>query len=48
LNNVLVTPHVAGVSPYYNERAIHMFSENLRHYLGGAPLLNRYDPQRGY
>ncbi len=48
LNNVLVTPHVAGVSPYYNERAIQMFSENLRHYLSGAPLLNRYDPQGGY
>lgn len=48
LNNVLVTPHVAGVSTYYNERAIQLFSENLRHYLSGAPLFNRYDPQRGY
>jgi phosphoglycerate dehydrogenase-like enzyme len=48
LNNVIVTPHMAGVSPHYNERAIQLFGDNLRNYLSGAPLMNRFDPVRGY
>jgi phosphoglycerate dehydrogenase-like enzyme len=46
--NVIVTPHIAGMSMHYNLRAIDLFSENLKRYLTGAPLLNRYDPQKGY
>jgi phosphoglycerate dehydrogenase-like enzyme len=48
LSNVIVTPHVGGMSVHYNERAIHLFIENLKRYLTGAPLLNRVDMQRGY
>lgn len=46
--NVILTPHISGGSPHYNERAIHLFSENLHRYLGGLPLYNLFDPQRGY
>ncbi len=46
--NIIVTPHVGGMSVHYNERAIQLFVENLKRYLTGAPLLNRFDTQRGY
>ncbi len=48
LPNVIITPHIGGLSMHYNERAIGLFKENLRRYLSGAPLLNRFDPQKGY
>lgn len=46
--NVMISPHVAGMSVHYNQRAIGLFIENLKRYLSGAPLLNRFDPDRGY
>ncbi len=45
---VIVSPHVAGASGQYYERATELFAENLQRYLTGRPLLNRYDPARGY
>jgi len=48
LPNVIVTPHIAGASPLYRERAAAMFAENLRRYVEGEPLLNRFDSSRGY
>jgi phosphoglycerate dehydrogenase-like enzyme len=48
LQNVIISPHIAGISPFYQDRAVAMFSENLRRYLESAPLLNRFDPVRGY
>jgi len=46
--NVLISPHIAGASGDYFERATELFAENLRRYLSDQPLLNLYDPQRGY
>jgi len=48
LNNVIITPHLAGETPAYNERAVDLFCENLRRYLVGGPLSNVVDPSRGY
>jgi D-2-hydroxyacid dehydrogenase (NADP+) len=48
LNNVIITPHLAGETPIYNERAVDLFCENLRRYVAGEPLLNVVDPSRGY
>jgi phosphoglycerate dehydrogenase-like enzyme len=45
---VIVSPHIAGASGQYYERAADLFAENLQRYLTGRPLLNRYDPARGY
>jgi phosphoglycerate dehydrogenase-like enzyme len=46
--NLIVTPHVAGMSVNYNQRAMTLFAANLRRYLTGAPLYNTYQPARGY
>ncbi len=48
LPNVIVTPHIGGMSIHYNQRAVDLFTENLKRYLTGAPLYNRYDVQKGY
>jgi phosphoglycerate dehydrogenase-like enzyme len=46
--NVILTPHIAGITPYYDQRAVKLFAENLTRYLAGLPLYNRFDPSRGY
>ena len=48
MNNVFISPHIAGVSTRYNDRAIDLFIENIKRYLTGAPLLNRLDLEKGY
>lgn len=40
LENVIISPHISGSTPYYDERATDLFSENLKRYLSGKPLLN--------
>jgi phosphoglycerate dehydrogenase-like enzyme len=41
--NVIITPHYAGASPRYNERALPIFLDNLRRYRDGVPLRNLVD-----
>jgi phosphoglycerate dehydrogenase-like enzyme len=48
LPNVIVSPHVSGFLPSYDDRCAELFAENLRRYLAGAPLLNLVDRTRGY
>jgi len=48
MENALISPHVAGFTPRYNERAAAVFGENLGRYLSGRPLLNLVDKARGY
>lgn len=48
LENVIISPHVSGFTPHYDERATDLFVENLRHYLNGRPLLNVVQREEGY
>ena len=48
LDNVIVSPHVSGFLPSYDDRCAELFAENLRRYLAGAPLLNVVDRTMGY
>lgn len=48
LDNVILSPHVAGFSPHYDNRASDLFAENLRRYLAGEELLNLVDKEAGY
>ena len=46
--NVLVSPHSASTVAAENGRLIDLFVDNLRRYLAGEPLRNRFDPSRAY
>jgi len=46
--NVILTPHISGDTPHYDERAVTFFAENLHRYLAGLSLYNRVDVTRGY
>jgi D-2-hydroxyacid dehydrogenase (NADP+) len=48
LENLLVTPHTAGLTEKLWQRHYALFAENLRRYLGGAPLLFVVDKEKGY
>ena len=48
LPNVILTPHAAGATPRYFERALELFIGNLERYLAGKPLRNLVDPALGY
>lgn len=48
LENVILTPHTAGLTPHYFVRAAALFAANLKRYLHDEPLHNRYHPERGY
>ena len=48
LENVIITPHTAGQTPYYFVRAAELFAENLHRYLRGETLHNLYRHERGY
>lgn len=46
--NLVVSPHISGLSPRYMDRAAELFAENIRRFLADEPLLNVVDPARGY
>jgi phosphoglycerate dehydrogenase-like enzyme len=48
LDNVIVSPHVSGFLPSYDDKCTDLFAENLRRFLAGAPLLNLIDRAKGY
>ena len=47
-SNVLVTPHVAGTTPHYMERALGIFLDNAARFLAGQPLATPVDPELRY
>ncbi|HMQ51817.1 MAG TPA: D-2-hydroxyacid dehydrogenase [Anaerolineae bacterium] len=46
--NVILSPHISGFTPNYDERASELFAENLRRYLNREPLLNLVERAREY
>ena len=46
--NLIISPHVAGFSEHYDERAFDLFIENLNRYIKGDELFNQYDSKSGY
>src|SRR5262249_18713581 len=48
LPNVIISPHISGTSHLYYERAASLFTENLRRFISGEPLLNQVERNRGY
>lgn len=48
LPNVLITPHLAAISPVYLDRALQLFAQNLSCFLDGKTLPTLIDKERGY
>ena len=48
LSNVIISPHSAGVRPDHWDEVIDLFSENLRRFQRGEPLLNMVNCDAGY
>jgi phosphoglycerate dehydrogenase-like enzyme len=46
--NVMITPHIAGDTPYYPERLTNIFTENLNRFIHKRPLFNVVDKNLGY
>lgn len=46
--NVIITAHTAGATPFFRQRVLDLFGENLRRYQVGEELLNVVDIGRGY
>ena len=47
-HDVLVTPHVAGFHKDHWDIVVGTFTENLRRFTAGEPLVNRVDKEAGY
>ena len=51
MENVIITPHTAGSTEYYDQRVVEdIFIPNLKEYLAGAreSLINPVDYSKGY
>ncbi len=48
LPNTIISPHVSGYSPHYDERSADVFAENSRRFLAEEPLINLVERSRGY
>ncbi|OGH12043.1 MAG: hypothetical protein A2857_03540 [Candidatus Levybacteria bacterium RIFCSPHIGHO2_01_FULL_36_15] len=48
MDNVILTPHNAGLTPFYMDRVIDIFCENLKAYLSKKLMPNLVDKKLGY
>lgn len=48
MENVIISPHISGLTPAYDERAINIFTTNLQRYLSHEPLFNLVTREHGY
>ena len=48
MENVLITPHVAGDSDRHRERVIDLLVKNIHRFQNGEPLINLVDKTKGY
>jgi phosphoglycerate dehydrogenase-like enzyme len=47
-NNVVITPHLAGISDNLRDRIFELISTNIRRFSTGRPLINIVDKFKGY
>ncbi|HOM67974.1 MAG TPA: NAD(P)-dependent oxidoreductase, partial [Brevefilum fermentans] len=48
LENVIISPHVSGLSHHLPQETLDLFVENLKRYLEDLPLYNLVDQVQGY
>ena len=47
-NNVVVTPHVGGISDSFSSRSINLIFKNIKRFLDSKSLINLVDAKKGY
>ncbi len=48
LDNLILSPHISGLSAHLSEETLALFLDNLNRYLSELPLYNRIKSQQGY
>lgn len=48
LDNVVITPHIAGLNPHYTDRLLEIFIKNLKAYPDISKMVNVVDKRLGY
>lgn len=48
LPNVILSPHLSGITPRYSQRLTSILLDNIGRYRAGQPLRNLVQPDRGY
>ena len=48
MDNVIITPHIAGWSKNYWKKQMNLFKENLKRYKNSEKMLNKINLNRGY
>ena len=48
MENVIITAHIAGETPFYEDRMSDIFIRNLEAFLAGKPMPTLVDKQKGY
>ena len=48
MENVIITPHNAGLTPYYIDRVVEIFCVNMKAYLDNKKMPNLVDKAKGY
>jgi phosphoglycerate dehydrogenase-like enzyme len=48
MDNVVITPHIAGRSDKDRDRMVGTLAENIRRFVEGKPLINVVDKRKGY
>lgn len=48
MENVIISPHIAGISRYLESERVSLFIENINRYISESPLYNQIDMSRGY
>jgi phosphoglycerate dehydrogenase-like enzyme len=46
MDNVIISPHIAGLTSRYYDVVLDLFSTNLRRFIAGEPLLNQVWPRK--
>lgn len=48
MENVIITPHTAGIGPYIDERRMGILLENVKRFVSGEPLMNVVDKEKWF
>ena len=48
IENLIISPHISGMSRHLHTDTLELFIENLERYLSGKPLYNQVDYSKGY